>query len=870
MKKLYTLLALALTVFTSNAQIVNIPDANFKAKLLLASPSNSIARNLSGNNFKIDANSDGEIQESEALQVKYLNVSGYSGMSNSLKMSNLIGIEYFTNLWDLKCNYHLLTSLNVGNITSLRYLECSFNQIGTLNTSLLTNLIRLDCSYNQIGILDASNLNNLTFLDCSSNNISILNTAALSALRTLHCGGNNLSSLIVTNSPLLSSLRCSDNSLTSLNITNLTDLTLIDCQGNNLTSLTLSNLPNLEALNFEYNDITSINLPPLNNLQTLNCSSNLLTSLDLSGLSSLYILSYGNPGLTNVIGLNSLVTLFDLSISYSTQTTLDISNLVNLTGLDLYNFHLQSLDLSNFPNLSSLFLYQGNYLNYLNMKNGGNFNYVTINQCNTLDYVCANEVDVLETINTLTSYSNYPNVQVNSYCSFNPGGDYNTVSGVVHYDSNFNGCAVTDPTFNGVRIGIDDGANAGATFTANSGSYFFFVQEPNITLSPSFENPTYFNVSPSSVTLNFPTNNNTTQTQDFCMERNGIHNDLEITLIPTSPARPGFDATYSIHYRNKGTDIQSGSVTLSFDDTKIDLVSANPTASSAATNSLTWNFSNLQPFESRLIRLTFNINSPTETPAVNNGDILSYTAVVNGAVDETPSDNTSTLNQIVFNSFDPNDKTCIEGTSIVPSMVGQYVHYVIRFENTGSANAQNIVVRDMIDTTKFDITSLVPQTGSHPFVTRISSNNRVEFIFENINLPFDNANNDGYVAFKIKTKPTLVVGNTFSNSASIYFDYNFPIVTDTFTTTVQALGNQDFEFSSMFTLSPVPTKNILKIATKETVVMSSVSIYNTLGQLVQVNTNPGETIDVSALQSGSYFIKIISDKGSVTGKFIKE
>jgi hypothetical protein len=114
------------------------------------------------------------------------------------------------------------------------------------------------------------------------------------------------------------------------------------------------------------------------------------------------------------------------------------------------------------------------------------------------------------------------------------------------------------------------------------------------------------------------------------------------------------------------------------------------------------------------------------------------------------------------------------------------------------------------------------------------------------------------------------LGDTFTNSAGIYFDYNFPIFTNTTTTTVATLGNQDFDFGNVFTLSPVPAKDSLTISTKQAVVVSSVSIYNTLGQLVQVHTNPTETIDVSGLQSGSYFVRITSDKGSATGKFLKE
>src|SRR5690606_30204937 len=116
----------------------------------------------------------------------------------------------------------------------------------------------------------------------------------------------------------------------------------------------------------------------------------------------------------------------------------------------------------------------------------------------------------------------------------------------------------------------------------------------------------------------------------------------------------------------------------------------------------------------------------------------------------------------------------------------------------------------------------------HDFFTRINGN-KVEFIFENINLPFDDATNDGYVAFKIKTKPTLVLGDTFTNSANIYFDYNFPIVTDPASTTVAALNTDDFNFGSYFTVYPNPTKDILNFEIKKEIGVKSVSVYNTLG-----------------------------------------
>ena len=116
----------------------------------------------------------------------------------------------------------------------------------------------------------------------------------------------------------------------------------------------------------------------------------------------------------------------------------------------------------------------------------------------------------------------------------------------------------------------------------------------------------------------------------------------------------------------------------------------------------------------------------------------------------------------------------------------------------------------------------------------------------------------------------MAVGDTFSNSANIYFDYNFPIVTNTATTTIETLGTTDFEFGSVFSLSKVPTRNLLIITAKHSVEISSVNIYNVLGQLVQLGTNPGETIDVSDLKHGNCFIKILTDKGTASSKFIKE
>ncbi|ESU25329.1 hypothetical protein FLJC2902T_31370 [Flavobacterium limnosediminis JC2902] len=586
--------------------------------------------------------------------------------------------------------------------------------------------------------------------------------------------------------------------------------------------MNVSQLINLRDISFANNPISSINLTGLNQITRIELGGTQISSMNFSEIPLLqYIICNNCP-------LN----------------TIDLSN----------NHDFREIVCNDSPLLESVFMKNGN----------NNAIYAT---GSGLRYVCADQSEIENGRIYLP-----PTTILNSYCSFVPGGIFYTIQGNNKFDANNDGCDASDISLSNLRFNITNGTVDGTVISNASGNYSISVQSGTHTLTPILENPEYFNITPSMLDITFPTQASPF-TQNFCVNANGVHPDMEISLLPIEAERPGFDALYKLIYKNKGNTTQSGSVTLTFDDAVLDFVVSNPATSNQALNTLSWDFTNLQPFQTREITLTLNVNSPTETPAVNNGDILNYTATItSAAIDETPNDNTFTLNQTVVNSFDPNDKTCLEGVTIAPGEVGKYVHYLIRFENNGTANAQNIVVKDMIDTNKFDISSLVPIKGSHSFVTNITSGNKVEFIFENINLPFDDANNDGYVAFKIKTKPTLVVGNTFSNSASIYFDYNFPIVTNTATTTIAALSNQDFNFATYFMLYPNPVNDILNIETKQTIEVSSINIYNQLGQLVVVvpNAQNISKVDVSNLPSGNYFIKINSDKGTSNTKFIKQ
>ena len=192
MKNKYFLIFATFFILNMNGQVIDFQDSNLKSLLLLSSTDNSIARDLNGDNFKIDANNDSEIQLSEAIQVSYLNLS----VNN---IANLNGINYFINLLHLDFSLNQITGADISNLTNLQYLNCAFNQLTSLDVSNLINLQYLDCAQNQLVTLNILNLTNLQELICSTNFLNSLNVSNSENLIALLCRDNELVSLYIKN-----------------------------------------------------------------------------------------------------------------------------------------------------------------------------------------------------------------------------------------------------------------------------------------------------------------------------------------------------------------------------------------------------------------------------------------------------------------------------------------------------------------------------------------------------------------------------------------------------------------------------------------------------------------------------------------------
>jgi len=139
-----------------------------------------------------DTDGDGNISLAEARAVLSLNINGQN-------ISDLSGIESFSNLEKLECGSNSFTELNLTGNPALKILVIVGGNLKKLNLSGATSLTSLDCDGNQLTTLDVSKNTLLDSLECGNNRIERLSFKNNLNLRTVNCSSNNLSSIDVWN-----------------------------------------------------------------------------------------------------------------------------------------------------------------------------------------------------------------------------------------------------------------------------------------------------------------------------------------------------------------------------------------------------------------------------------------------------------------------------------------------------------------------------------------------------------------------------------------------------------------------------------------------------------------------------------------------
>ena len=230
----------------------------------------------------IDTNNDSIISYGEAEAVTSLNLTNYYGNY----ITDITGIEAFTNISSLICRCNVIKGLDLSKNTKLQEVIAYDNALEYVDVSKCPELKEL-----HVGSEGYCDKNRLTSLDVSHN----------SQLKILKCGNNQLSELDLSHNLELEVLECYLNQITELDVSNNNRLLNLEVWANLLTKLDVSNCQSLEELDIRANQISTLDLSNNTSLLDLDGCRNFISSICISHNTKLErILLSDMPTLENV------------------------------------------------------------------------------------------------------------------------------------------------------------------------------------------------------------------------------------------------------------------------------------------------------------------------------------------------------------------------------------------------------------------------------------------------------------------------------------------------------------------------------------------------------------------------------------------
>ncbi len=353
----------------------------------------------------------------------------------------------------------------------------------------------------------------------------------------------------------------------------------------------------------------------------------------------------------------------------------------------------------------------------------------------------------------------------------------NFVSGELVFDYNENGIIdIDDILLEGVQVSYDNREQI--KYSKADGSYKYFVNDEE-EVSISFVDTSLWVVTAGQDSYQFQYDSDLTPCcdYDFLLDFKNKTNDAIIDIVLPN-LRCNSEVDLQLQYSLVGGREGEGTVVL-FLDPLSEFVSSDPMPTSQVGNKLEWDFLTTRPFQKQIINLT--IATPDETFI---GEKLNFSGEIYVTAFGSDPVSVTGANGIVRCSFDPNDK------QIQPYSESGYTNFddstlvfTVRFQNTGNAEAINVVLKDTLSE-YLDAQSLRVISTSHSSILEVSriNPNFVTFDFPNIFL-IDSLTNptlsQGYVQYSVNIKSGLSPGTVIENKAHIYFDNNPSIITNT-------------------------------------------------------------------------------------------
>ncbi len=471
---------------------------------------------------------------------------------------------------------------------------------------------------------------------------------------------------------------------------------------------------------------------------------------------------------------------------------------------------------------------------------------------------------------TLNSLTNLPSGLIFDFgnCAGNSGATFSFLTGTIYNDLNNNGAQ--DAGENGIANALvhETNYNHYANTDAN-GIYNLFFTDSTLTYNLATSPIMYWSQSSAPTTWSVTPQTQSCNGNDFGWYATPNVHDLGLAQSYSQHIGFIWNHTMFLTVTNNGTVTETGTLQL-IKDAHLVCSGANPAVSSVNGDTITWNFSGLNP----LAHQNFSIQYVSDT-TVNLNDTMHNTLSVScSGTDANPSDNDAAQTIIADLAWDPNYKEVFPNGDILN---GTPLTYTIHFQNTGSATAQNVKVLDTLDANLNPMTFEIVESSHSITSWTINGSGNLQFNFQNILLPDSGANfagSMGSLTYHITPMTALSVGTQLHGTASIVFDFNVPVQTNTTLNTIVELNAVQTIMSENASLHffPNPANDELSVQTSSAI--SKIELYDVQGKLLKTissgSTKNNLTISLNEMKNGIYFITAYTTDGNkMNGRFVK-
>lgn len=652
-----------------------------------------------------------------------------------------------------------------------------------------------------------------------------------------------------------------------------------------------------------------------NNLQEVHANLRIRDNsalMDITGFTSLHTVG-DNTELSSNHNLNSISGLENLDTIVGSLNLQDNFILSDIIGPDNISFIGEDLTIRMMSSLLDLnFLSNVNgQLREIEIEDNMSLNsFNGLQNITTLDGALIinnnmqlSDIDALENINpstitelTISLNPELATCQMRSICGYLslPGAIYtindnalgcNNKDEIGCTDTGISGVVFFDADANGIQDAMEFGIpnqsihlepdNIDAITNSNGTYYFYGVPNTDYVISRD-DNPDW-NLTTDSVSYQFEYLPSMGQNENYAF---GLSPNftLEEGLVNLSSetTRCNTDVNFVLVYGNEGTEILDGSVVLDYDPL-CRFISSSPAPDILDTLNykLSWNCTDLQPFENRSINLILEMPDEQQT-----GEPLKFITSLHASSTQNamPMDSSFYCTEVRC-SYDPNDKL-VNPIGVGPDGItppDSKLTYRIRFQNTGNAEAINIAITDTLDD-HFDLATFRVLNSSFPVNTYMDGAN-IRFEFNNIWLPDSTSNealSHGFVSFEISPLPNLPLGTSLENTAHIFFDANPPIVTNTTLTTYDIINaSNEIKATPILQLYPNPAQEYITIDLQnhQFGTLNLIDLSGSVLQSIDLKSDKDDRIKISTghLEPGVYILSSydLSSKSHLSQKFVK-